>query len=51
LLPHAKVALGPPHAAALAARNKKARERGSPGLLGAALVNTLFWKILVTRVN
>jgi hypothetical protein len=41
----------PPHAAALAARNKKARERGSPGLLGAALVNTLFWKILVTRVN
>jgi len=33
------------------AHNKKARERVSPGLLGAALVNTLFWKILVTRVN
>src|SRR6266481_9676715 len=29
---------------------KKAR-RVSPGLLGAALLNTLFWKILVTRVN
>src|SRR5262245_43928424 len=40
-----------PHATALAARNKKARERVSPGLLGAALVNTLFWKILVTRVK
>jgi hypothetical protein len=31
--------------------NKKARERVSPGPLGAALMNTLFWKILVTRVN
>src|SRR6516225_7276468 len=40
-----------PRAAWLRPDNKKARERVSPGLVGAALVNTLFWKILVTRVN
>jgi hypothetical protein len=32
-------------------RTTKKPERISPGLLGAALLNTLFWKILVTRVN
>src|SRR6516165_7855983 len=30
---------------------KKPGSGVSPGLVGAALVNTLFWKILVTRVN
>src|SRR5262245_64593345 len=35
----------------LAARNKKARDGVLPGPVGAALVSTFFWKILVTRVN
>ena len=36
---------------AAAGQQKSPQRCFSPGLLGAALLNTLFWKILVTRVN
>jgi hypothetical protein len=48
---HSKVAFGP-RAWWLRPDNKKSPGSTSrPGLLGAALLNTLSWKILVTRVN